>query len=111
MKVSREEAECIRKMMGDALALNQAEKLTQPKEESAEDDMAVEDTAYFQMRQRIGELLSVLDELDAKIISLRFGLEKGRPLSTDEVGRTLGLTSGEVSRREADALSKLRKEK
>lgn len=110
MRISREEAEYIKKMMDDALALNQAEKQTQPPEESAEDDIAVEDTAYFQMRQRIGELLSVLDELDARIITLRFGLEKGRPLSADEVGRILGLTAGEISRREAAALSKLRKE-
>ena len=111
MKVSREEAECIKKMMDDALLVNQAEKLTQPKEESPEDNMAVEDTAYFQMRQRIGELLSELDEQDAKILTLRFGLEKGRPLSADEVGKQLGLTAGEISRREAAALSKLREVK
>ena len=71
----------------------------------------MEDTAYFQMRQRIAELLSQLDEQDQKILTLRFGLENGRPLSAEEVGRSLGLTSGEVSRREAAALAKLRTEK
>lgn len=110
MRISREEAECIRKMMDDAILLNQAEQLTQPKNESPEDDLAVEDTAYFQMRQRIGEILSCLDEQDAQILTLRFGLEKGHPMSTEEVGRTLGMTSGEVSRREMGALSKLRSE-
>lgn len=110
MKVSREEAEYIKKMLDDALLLSQAEALTKPKEESPEDDMAVEDTAYFQMRQRIGELLSVLSDEDAKILTLRFGLEKGKPMRADEVGRLLNLTAGEVSRREAAALSKLRTE-
>ena len=111
MKISREEAECIKKMMDDAILLNQAEQLAQPKEETPEDDLAVEDTAYFQMRQRIGELLSQLNEREAQILTLRFGLEKGRPMSAEEVGRTLGLTAGEVSRQESAALAKLRTEK
>ena len=108
MKISREEAECIKKMMDDAALLNQAEQLTQSGEETPEDDLAVEDTAYFQMRQRIAELLSQLNQRDAQILTLRFGLEKGRPMSAEEVGRTLGMTSGEVSQREMAALTKLR---
>lgn len=111
MKISMEEAECIKKMMDDAMLLNQAEQQTLPKEETPEEDLAVEDTAYFQMRQRIGELLSQLNEQDAQILTLRFGLEKGRPMSAEEVGRALGMTSGDVSRREIAALSKLRTEK
>ena len=111
MKITPEEAECLKKMMDDAVLLEQAEKLVQPKEETPEDNQAVEDTAYFQMRQRIAELLSQLDEQDQKILTLRFGLENGRPLSAEEVGRSLGLTSGEVSQREAAALAKLRTEK
>ncbi len=39
---------------------------------------------------------------------MRFGLDKGLPVSAEEVGRTLGLTVGEVSEREAAALAKLR---
>lgn len=111
LHVTREEAEILKKMMDDASALEQAEKLTQPKEEMQEDELAVEDTAYFQIRQRIGELLSSLNEQDARILTLRFGLENGRPLTADEVGRSLGMTSGEVSQREAAALAKLRSEK
>ena len=108
--VSREEAECIKKMLDDAELLNQAEKLVQGKEETQEDDLAVEDTAYFQMRQRISELLSQLSEEDAKILTLRFGLDRGKPMSAEEAGRKLGLTAGEVSRREAAALAQLRSE-
>ena len=73
--------------------------------------MDVEDTAYFQMRQRIGELLSQLNEQQAKILTLRFGLEKGRPMSAEEVGHQLGLTAGEVTALEVAALAKLRTEK
>lgn len=108
MKVSLEEAECIQKMFADALLLEQAENLVQPKEETPDEDQAVEDTAYFQMRTRISELLSRLDEQDAKILTLRFGLENNPPMTAEETGKSLGLTAGEVSRREAAALAKLR---
>ena len=60
------------------------------------------------MRQRIEELLSVLDERDAKLLSLRFGLEGGAPLSPGEAGKRLGLTPEEVVAKEAAALGKLR---
>ena len=111
MSITLEEAELLKKMMDDASLLEQAEKLTQPKEKTPEDEQAVEDTAYFQMRQRIAELLSSLSELDAKILTLRFGLETGRPFTAEETAKSLGMTSGEVSQREAAALAKLRSEK
>ena len=68
----------------------------------------MEDTAYFQMRQRIEDLLSVLEDTDAKLLTLRFGLEGGAPLSPAETGKRLGLTPDEVLAREAAALGKLR---
>ena len=68
-------------MLDDARLLAQAKKQPEPEEEKEAEEQAVEDTAYFQMRQRIMELMSVLDETDAKLISLRFGLEGGMPLS------------------------------
>lgn len=110
MNISPEQAQTIQKTMADILLLQQAEKLTQPKEEAPEDELAVEDTAYFQMRQRISDLLSQLDDKDAQILTMRFGLDKGLPLSAEEVGKALGLTVGEVSAREAAALAKLRAE-
>lgn len=77
-------------------------------EEEAEEQQAVEDTAYFQARQRITEMLSTLSDEDAKLLSLRFGLEGGLPLSPEETGRKLGLTPEEVVTREAAALASLR---
>jgi len=42
---------------------------------------------------------------------LRFGLEKGLPMSAAEVGKILGMTVDEVTAREAQALAKLRNDK
>ena len=102
-----EEAQTVRKMMDNARMLDKA---IRPEEEEAEQEaeQAVEDTALFQMRQRIGDLLSGLDETDAKLLNLRFGLEGGKPASPEETGRLLGMTAQEVVAREAAALTKLR---
>lgn len=109
LHMTREEAETVKKMMDDAFLLEKAAQGNAPKEEEApEENQAVEDTAYFQMRQRIAELLSVLPELDAKVLTLRYGLEKGLPLSAEETARKLGMTPEEVTKREIAALSKLR---
>lgn len=110
MHITPEEADTVRKALEDARMLQQA---TAPKEEETpeEENQAVEDTAYFRMRQRIEELLSVLPEQDAKLLTLRFGLEKGLPMSPEETGKALGLTVDEVTRREAAALALLRNEK
>jgi RNA polymerase sigma factor, sigma-70 family len=111
MHISPEEASVVKKMLDDARLLAQAKKQPEPEEEKEAEEQAVEDTAYFQMRQRIMELMSVLDETDAKLISLRFGLEGGMPLSPEETGKRLNLTPDEVVAREANALSKLRSER
>lgn len=109
LHMSREEAETVKKMLDNAYLLQQATKGTQPQEEAPEEEtQAVEDTAYFQMRQRIMELLSQLTPEDAELLTLRYGLEKGRPMSAEEVGRRMNLTPEEVTAREAAALSRLR---
>ena len=96
---------------GDMLrsARTDAQVKQEPEEDPQEEQQAVEDTAYFQMRQRITELLSVLEEKEAKLLTLRFGLEGGLPMTPEETGRKLGMTSEEVVATEAAALSKLRK--
>lgn len=111
MHISLEQAQTIEKTMADILLLQKAEKLAAPKEETAEDELPVEDTAYFQMRQRISEMLSVLDEQEARILTMRFGLEKGLPMSAEEVAKALGITTAAVTACETAALSKLRTEK
>ena len=92
-----------------ARMMNKAKTESQPKEETPEDEQAVEDTAYFQMRQRIQELLSSLDEQSAKLLTLRFGLEGGVPMTPEQTGKILGMTPEEVARREARQWSEDRK--
>ena len=111
MHVSVEEASVYENMLTMAKVRQQVDAAMESKQEQAaeeEEDQAVEDTAYFQMRQRIMELLSTLSEEDAKLLTLRYGLEGGMPLNPEEAGRKLGLTPQEVVTREANALTKLR---
>jgi len=103
-----EEAATVKKMLEDARLLARVRQVPEPEEEAQAQEQAVEDTAQFQMRQRILDLLSSLGEADAKLLTLRFGLEGGEPLSPGETGRRMGLTSEEVVAREAAALAKLR---
>lgn len=104
-----EEAEAVRKMLDDARLLAQVRKPEKEEEEpEKEDEQAVEDTALFQMRQRIADLLSGLNKQDQKLLTLRFGLEGGKPLTPEETGKLLGLSAAEVVAREGNALAKLR---
>ena len=104
-----EEAATVRQMLAEAQQLARAQSPQEDEPEEAE--QAVEDTALFQMRQRIGDLLSGLSGEDAKLLSLRFGLEGGKPLTPEEVGAKLGLTASQVLEKEAAALAQLRPNK
>ena len=110
MHTTLEAAATISKMVEDARRLNQAKREPDPKEEKEAEEQAVEDTAYFQTRQRVNEMLSGLNEQEAKVISLRFGLEGGLPLSPEDTGRKLGLTPDEVVALETAAMTKMRKQ-
>ena len=111
MHITPEDAAVFASMVNMARSKRQIEISREETEPSPEDNQAVEDTAYFQSRQRILELLSALTEQEAKLLSLRFGLEGGLPLSPEDTGKKLGLTPEEVVKMEAAALAKLRKEK
>lgn len=107
LHMSVEETAAVAEILENARALQRAKEPEQtalPEEE----EQAVEDTAYFQMRQRIAELLSGLSEQDAQLLTLRYGLEGGLPMDAAQVGARLGMTAEEVNDREAAALSKLR---
>ncbi len=108
LHMTPEEAGTVRDTLDSARLLNQARAANAPKEEEPEEEQHVEDTALFQARQRILDLLSGLSEEDARLLTLRFGLEGGLPLSPEETGRKLGLTPEEVIAREAAALAQLR---
>ena len=108
LHIGVEQTAVVKGMLDNARLLAQAKQPEEPEEEKEAEEQAVEDTAYFRMRQRISELLSGLSEADAKLLTLRFGLEGGKPLSPEQTGAKLGLTPEEVVAREGAALAKLR---
>lgn len=103
-----EEAASVQKMLADARSMARIRPEPQEQEEQ-EENQAVEDTALFQSRARIQELLSNLTKQEARLLSLRFGLEGGLPLSPEATGARLGLSPEQVVRMEKAALEKLRK--
>lgn len=107
MHMDAEAAQTVASMLENARVLQRVKSL-KPEELPQEEDQAVEDTAYFQMRQRISELLCRLDETQAKLLTLRYGLEGGLPMDAAQVARKLGKTEQEVVDLEAAALAKLR---
>lgn len=109
MHMDAAEVENVAKMLENARFLQNAKQETAPPvEDDPEEERHVEDTALFQSRQRIEELLSCLNESEAALLRLRFGLDGGLPLSQEETGRKLGLTPEEVVARETAALAKMR---
>lgn len=108
MHMSAEETGLVKSMLDNARLVSRAKAENEPEEDTEEAEQHVEDTALFQMRQRIADLLADLPEEDAALLTFRFGLEGGRPLTPEETGRKMNLTPEEVVAREAAALAKLR---
>lgn len=109
LHMTLEETAAVAETMMAARLIHRVRTDNQPKEPEPDDNQAVEDTAYFQMRQRVQELLSDLDETSAKLLTLRFGLEGGMPLTSAQAGKILNMTPEEAVAAEAAALAKLRK--
>jgi RNA polymerase primary sigma factor len=67
-------------------------------------DAAIAQSEEF---QTILRLLDSIDERDARVLKLRFGLEGQEPLTLKQIGREVGLTRERVRQIEVDALRKL----
>jgi RNA polymerase primary sigma factor len=61
------------------------------------------------LRDEVGELLSVLDEREKKIIFSRFGLDGGKAKTLEEVGKKFGVTRERIRQLQNIALMKLRR--
>jgi RNA polymerase primary sigma factor len=72
-------------------------RVTQP-------DEAIAQSEEF---QTIIKLLEAIDERDARVLKLRFGLEGQEPLTLKQIGEEVGLTRERVRQIEVDALRKL----
>jgi RNA polymerase primary sigma factor len=60
--------------------------------------------------QTIMRLLDSIDERDARVLKLRFGLEGQEPLTLKQIGREVGLTRERVRQIELDALRRLQEQ-
>lgn len=108
MHMTVSEIEAVRKFLENARMVGKAHEVKEPEEESPEDTQAVEDTAYYQTRERVDSLMSGISELESKVVTLRYGLDGRAPQTAAEVGRKLNLTVSEVVELETAALTKMR---
>ena len=109
MHMTVSEVETVRKLLDNARLVGKAHEVKEPEEETPEDNQAVEDTAYYQTRERVDSLMSGISELEQKVVTMRYGLDGKAPQTAQEVGRKLNLTVSEVVELETAALNKMRK--
>ena len=57
--------------------------------------------------KQVSELLESMDEREAKVLRMRFGLDNNEPRTLKEIGESLGLTRERVRQIESEALEKL----
>ena len=60
------------------------------------------------LKETLSEVLDSLTEREAKVLTLRFGLEDGRPRTLEEVGQEFKVTRERIRQIETKALRKLR---
>ena len=74
-----------------------------------DDALAAADAASMSLlKEQLAEVLQTLTPREAKVLSLRFGLEDGNPNTLEEVGKEFNVTRERISQIEAKALRKLR---
>ena len=67
-----------------------------------------EAASYQLLREQVDDVLYTLNEREARVLQLRFGLQDGRSRTLEEVGRDFGVTRERIRQIEAKALRKLR---
>lgn len=88
----------------DALTQNQ-DVVEDPRSESPDETIA-----HADLLTRIGDLMGVIDEREATILRLRYGLEEGsEPKTLKEIGKIVGLTRERVRQIERDVLKRLQR--
>lgn len=65
-------------------------------------------TSQHMLTENIREVLAALSDREARVLEMRFGLEGGKPMTLEEVGRKFGVTRERIRQIEAKALRKLR---
>jgi len=60
------------------------------------------------MRQHVRDVVDTLDEREAAVVRMRFGLNDGQPHTLDEVGKTFKLSRERIRQIERETMAKLR---
>jgi RNA polymerase primary sigma factor len=69
---------------------------------------AVDAAAFGLLQVQLQSVLSTLNEREAGVVRLRFGLTDGRPRTLDEIGKVYGVTRERIRQIEAKSMAKLR---
>ena len=67
-----------------------------------------EAASYQLLKEQVDDVLYTLNDREARVLQLRFGLEDGRSRTLEEVGLDVGVTRERIRQIEAKALRKLR---
>lgn len=108
LHLSIPETALVASMLDSARNMERAHPQAEEEEPEPDELQAVENTTLFHMRELIEDLMSLLDEKEAKLLKLRFGLDGNPPMTPEQTGRRLGMTPEEVVAAEAAALLKMR---
>lgn len=108
MGITLEESTTLGKMLREIQTMAKLKKTQTEQEQTEEDDQAVEDTAYYQQRQRIDDMLTGLTDVETKLIRMRYGLDGQLPMTAVQVAQQLSMSLDEVAAVEMAALSKMR---
>ena len=113
LRLSVEKVKSVLKIMRDPISLSTpiGEDEDSNLEDFIEDKSGPNPTTSavdFLRKQEVADVLATLSEREAKIISLRFGIDSGYPRTLEEVGKMFNVTRERVRQIEAKAIRKLR---
>ena len=108
LRLSVEKVKSVLKIMQDPISLSTpiGEDEDSNLEDFIEDKTGPNPTTSavdFLRKQEVAEVLATLSEREAKIISLRFGIDSGYPRTLEEVGKMFNVTRERVRQIEAPA--------
>jgi RNA polymerase primary sigma factor len=67
-----------------------------------------EAVSFTLLQEQLHSVLGTLSEREAGVVSLRFGLTDGQPMTLDEIGKVYGVTRERIRQIESKTMSKLR---
>ncbi|MCC3867854.1 sigma-70 family RNA polymerase sigma factor [Terrisporobacter mayombei] len=72
------------------------------------DDVVIHEVEQKNLREKIDELLTGLNDQEQRVLRMRFGLDDDDPKTLEEIGKVFGVTRERIRQIEAKAIRKLR---